>query len=72
MVIPENMHTSNITLTEEVVFKTIYTYTYMYTYILHKHTQRHIMKINEKRGREFERQEDQVYGKVWKRKSKMM
>ena len=59
MVNPENIHTSNIIQTEQVIFRNIYVYTYMC-----------VMTINTKGSHEFERQPNRSIGGFRERKKK--
>ena len=53
MVSPENIHTSNIIQTEQVIFRNIYVYTCTYIYTEAYHAYMHAITINEKEGHEF-------------------
>lgn len=51
MVNPENIHTSNIIQTEQVIFRDISEY---------------IIIISEKRGHKFEREQGKIHGSIWR------
>lgn len=54
---PESIHTNNIIWAQRVIFGNIYVYTNKYI---------HAKTIYEQRGHGFERDQEGVYGRVWR------
>ena len=63
MISPENIHTSNIAKTEQIILRNIFVYIYIYIYT---HTHIHIYDITTilKTGYEFEKEQGGVYERV--------
>lgn len=60
----ENRHTSNILWTEQVISGNVCVWTH--------NTHMHAITVNERRGYEFEREWEGVYGTLWREKKQVI